>query len=102
LEDTTIDEDDKLLKKWGYKAELHRGFNAFMNFSFTFTSVAVISSITVTFGTGLITGGPVVLIWSWIGVSFFTILVGLSLAEICSTYPSAGSVYTWAGMMASP
>ena len=71
-----------------------------MNFSFTFTSVAVISSITVTFGTGLLTGGPAVLIWSWIGASFFTIMVGLSLSEICSTYPSAGSVYHWAGMLA--
>ena len=25
----------------------------------------------------------------------------MSLAEICSVYPSAGSVYHWAGMLAS-
>lgn len=72
-----------------------------MNFSFTFTSVAVISSFTVTFGGGLGTGGPAVLVWSWIGTSFFTILVSLSMAEICSTYPTAGSVYHWASMLAN-
>ena len=40
------------------------------------------------------------MVWGWIISSFFTILVGLSLAEICSSYPSAGSVYHWAGMLA--
>jgi amino acid transporter len=63
--------------------------------------VAVISSITVTFGGGLGIGGPAVLVWSWIGTSFFTVLVSLSMAEICSTYPTAGSVYHWAGMLAN-
>ena len=90
-----------MLEKYGYKAELYRGFNSFMAFSFCFTAVAVISSITVTFGTGLATGGPAVLIWGWIIGSFFTLLVGLSMEEICSTYPTAGSVYHWAGMLAS-
>ncbi|CAF1523679.1 unnamed protein product, partial [Adineta steineri] len=40
-----------------------------------------------------------VAIWSWIIGSFFTVLVGCSLAEICSVYPSAGSVYHWAGQL---
>ena len=41
------------------------------------------------------------MIWGWIICSFFTILVGLSLGEICSSYPTAGSVYHWAGILAS-
>lgn len=49
---------------------------------------------------GINTGGPVVIIWGWIIASFFTILVGASMAEICSSYPSAGSVYHWAGILA--
>ncbi|CAF1001139.1 unnamed protein product, partial [Didymodactylos carnosus] len=51
------------------------------------------------FNYGLNTGGPAVIIWGWIIGSFFTIMIGLSLAEICSTYPSAGSVYHWAGQL---
>lgn len=51
--------------------------------------------------TGLVTGGPVVMVWGWVIGSVFTILVGLSMAEICSTYPSAGSVYHWSGQLAT-
>jgi amino acid transporter len=71
-----------------------------MSFSFCFTAVAVISSSSLLFSYGLVTGGPAVMIWGWIIASVFTILVGLSMAEICSSYPSAGSVYHWAGMLA--
>ena len=99
---TELDEDDKILQKMGYKAELYRGFNAFMNFSFCFTAVAVVSSCSLLFSFGLETGGPVVMVWGWIVGSIFSNIVGMSMAEICSSYPSAGSVYHWAGMLASP
>ena len=84
----------------GYTQVLYRGFNAFMNWSFCYTSVAVMASISVTINTALFTGGSAVIIYSWLIGSFFTILTGLSMAEICSTYPSAGSVYHWAGSLA--
>jgi amino acid transporter len=35
----------------------------------------------------------------WIIGAFFTLMTGLTMAEICSTYPSAGSVYYWAGAL---
>ena len=99
---TYMDEDDKLLAKMGYKQELYRGFSAFMSFSFCFTAVAVISGCSILFPYGMMTGGPVVMVWGWVIGSLFSIIVGLSLAEICSSYPSAGSVYHWAGMLATP
>ena len=37
----------------------------------------------------------------WIVGSFFTFLIALNLAEITSTYPVSGSVYHWAGLLAS-
>ena len=73
-----------------------------MNFSFCFTAVAVISSVTILSPYGLATGGPVVMVWGWIIGTFFTMFVGLSMSEICSAYPSAGSVYHWAGMLSTP
>ena len=97
-----MDEDDQMLQTMGYKAELYRGFNAFMNFSFCFTAVAVVSGCSLLFSFGLQTGGPVVMVWGWIVGSIFSTIVGMSMAEICSSYPSAGSVYHWAGMLASP
>lgn len=86
----------------GYTQELRRQMTSLMSFSFCFTAVAVTTSISGLFIQGILTGGPVVLIWSWIIGSFLTVLVCLNLAEIASTYPSTGSVYHWAGLLSSP
>ncbi|CAF3690021.1 unnamed protein product [Rotaria sp. Silwood1] len=83
----------------GYKQELYRGFSPFMSFAFCFTSVNVLTSMSISFTYALNTGGSAVAVWSWLIGSIFTNLVGLSLAEICSVYPTAGSVYYWAGQL---
>lgn len=40
-------------------------------------------------------GGPVSAVYGWILVSVANLLVGLSLAEIASSYPIAGGPYFW-------
>jgi amino acid transporter len=40
------------------------------------------------------------MVWGWIAASIFTLLTVASMAEICSVYPSAGSVYYWSGALA--
>jgi amino acid transporter len=96
------DSDDLLLKKMGYKPSLFRGLGAMMNFAFGFTEVAVLASICLTFSVGLALGGPTVLFWGFMANFAFTMVIAHSMAEICSAYPSAGSVYHWAGQLASP
>jgi hypothetical protein len=49
--------DDLVLKKLGYEQVLHRGLDAFSNFAFGFTEVAVLASFTSQYGYGLQTGG---------------------------------------------
>ncbi|CAF1516919.1 unnamed protein product [Didymodactylos carnosus] len=93
------DTDVVLMRDMGYEQELFRGFSGLMSLTFCFTAVNVLCSISIGFNYGVNTGGPGVIIWGWIIGSFFTIIIGLSLAEICSTYPSAGSVYHWAGQL---
>ncbi|CAF0955812.1 unnamed protein product [Rotaria sordida] len=95
------DPDVRLLREMGYKQELYRGFSPFMSFAFCFTAVNVLTSISIGFTYSLNTGGSGVTIWAWVIGAIFTILIGLSLAEICSVYPSAGSVYHWAGQLVS-
>lgn len=89
------DADVQNLKAMGYKQELYRGLAPIMSFAFCFINVNVFTSITNEFNLALQTGGSAVIIWSWVIVSVFTILIGLSLAEICSVYPNAGCVYHW-------
>ena len=92
---TVEDSDVRLLRQMGYTQELRRGFSPLMSFAFCFTAVNVLTSISLGFTFTLNTGGSGVAVWSWVLGSIFTILIGLSLAEICSVYPSAGSVYHW-------
>lgn len=87
--------NENTLQDLGYSQELYRGFSPLMSFAFCFTAVNVLVSMSLGFPFILSTGGSGVAIWSWFIGSLFTILIGLSLAEICSVYPSAGSVYHW-------
>ena len=95
------DADDVLLLKMGYKPTLFRGLGALMNFAFGFTEVAVLASIAITFPLGLTNGGPAVVFWGFFVNFMVTMVIAYSMAEICSAYPSAGSVYHWAGQLAS-
>ena len=42
------------------------------------------------------TGGPAVMVWTWIIIGPMTLLVVASLGEICSAYPTMGAWYFWA------
>lgn len=41
-------------------------------------------------------GGPVVLIWSWLITGSFTVVVGVAMAELSSSFPVSGGLYYWA------
>jgi len=87
------------LKKMGYTQTLHRGLGMVSSFAFGFTEVAILVSISLTLSTALGNGGPANMLWSFFVHFMITILVGLSMAEMCSAYPSAGSVYHWAAQL---
>ena len=36
----------------------------------------------------------------WLIVGFFALLVGMSMGEICSAYPTAGGLYFWSAKLA--
>jgi choline transport protein len=51
---------------------------------------------------GINSGGPPVIIYSWIGVCFFSLAVAYSFAEICSAFPVAGGQYSWIAILSPP
>ena len=93
-------DDLQSLERLGYKQELKRGLNGFMTFAIGFSMVNVTATITVMFTFGIVTVGPVAMVWGWIIASLFTIIVSHSLAEICAVYLGCGSVYNWSGQLA--
>ncbi|KAI0732146.1 amino acid/polyamine transporter I [Fomitopsis betulina] len=94
--------DEAELARMGYKQELKRNFGLLQNFGVSFSIISIITGVSSTFSYGLHTGGPVVMVWGWVVVSFFTMLVGLSMAEVCSAHPTSGGPYYWAAMLCKP
>jgi amino acid transporter len=83
----TIDSDARHLQSFGYKQELTRGFTRLTNYGMSLSINSITSGLSPLFSYGMITSGPVVMIWGWIIVSFFTLFVGFGMAEICSGGP---------------
>ncbi|WP_245616904.1 amino acid permease [Amycolatopsis taiwanensis] len=74
--------------------------SAFSNFAVSFTIISILSGCLTLYGFGLDTGGPAAMIWGWPLVGMFVVLVGLGMAEVCSSYPTAGGLYYWAAKLA--
>ena len=70
------------------------------NFAFSFSIISVLAGITVTYNTGLRYGGPVSATIGWVVVSIFNAFIVLSMAEICSAYPTSGGLYYWSAKLA--
>uniref|UniRef100_A0A1D1YDT1 Putative amino-acid permease C15C4.04c n=1 Tax=Anthurium amnicola TaxID=1678845 RepID=A0A1D1YDT1_9ARAE len=91
--------DGSRLNQLGYKQELSRSLSAISNFAVTFSIISVLTGLTTTFDTGLTFGGPVTMIYGWLIAGTFTMIVGLSMAEICSSYPTSGGLYYWSAKL---
>ena len=92
--------DEEKLHQLGYAQELKRGMSGFSNFAVSFTIISILSGCLTLFSFGMNTGGPMTMIWGWLLVGFFVVLVGLGMAEVCSSYPTAGGLYYWAAKLA--
>jgi len=86
---TTAGEDEQRLHELGYAQELMRRMSGFSNFAVSFTIISILSGCLTLYGYGMNTGGPAIIVWGWP-------IVGLAMAEVCSSYPTPGRLYDWA------
>ncbi len=96
----TMTSDEAKLHALGYAQELKRGMSGFSNFAVSFTIISILSGCLTLFSFGMNTGGPMTMIWGWLLVGAFVILVGMGMAEVCSSYPTAGGLYYWSAKLA--
>ena len=87
--------DESFLRQMGYTQSLSCAFSLFMSFALVVNTVSVLISIRIGFTDTMNKGGAGVTIWSWIIGSVFTILISLSLDEMCSVYRVVGAVFHW-------
>ena len=62
--------------------------------------ISVLAGVTTTYNTGLRYGGPASMTLGWLVVALFNGCVALSMAEICSAYPTTGGLYYWSAKLA--
>jgi len=94
------DSDTSRLHQLGYAQELARHMSGFSNFAVSFTIISILSGCLTLYGFGLNTGGPAVIVWGWPIVGLMTLFVGLAMAEVCSSFPTAGGLYYWSAKLA--
>jgi amino acid permease (GABA permease) len=83
----------------GYAQELRRRMSTFSNFAVSFTIISILSGCLTVYAFGMTNGGPAVITLGWPFVGIMVTLVGLAMAEVCSSYPTAGGLYYWAAKL---
>jgi len=95
-----LSSDEETLHRMGYAQELRRRMSGFSNFAVSFTIISILSGCLTLYGYGMNTGGPAIITWGWPIVGIMTLFVGLAMAEVCSSFPTAGGLYYWSAKLA--
>ena len=95
-------EDEAHLARLGYKQELSRSWSSFSNFAISFSIISILAGCFTTFGQAWNNGGPVAISWGWPIISAFILIIGFTLSELVSAYPTSGGIYWWAAKMGGP
>ena len=96
------DADARRLAELGYKQDLQRAWSGFSNFAISFTIISVLAGCFTTYGQAWNNGGPIAISWGWPIICGLILLVAVSMAELVSTYPTAGGIYYWAATLGGP
>jgi amino acid transporter len=91
-----------LQQRFGITPVLARRQSWFAAWTAPFNIISVITGVVGTLATGMAAGGPAALFWGWIVVSAFTFVVGVCMAELASSMPTAAALYHWTSQLASP
>ena len=97
-----LSDDEKHLASLGYKQELHRSWSGFSNFAISFSIISILAGCFTSFGLGWNNGGPAAIAWGWPIISIFILLIGFSMSELVSAYPTSGGIYWWASKLGGP
>jgi amino acid permease (GABA permease) len=100
VNDHALSSDEETLHRLGYAQELRRRMSGFSNFAVSFTIISILSGCLTLYSFGMNTGGPVEIVWGWPFVGIMTLFVGLAMAEVCSSFPTAGGLYYWSAKLA--
>jgi amino acid transporter len=101
LENSSV-ADEQDLQRLGYAQEFFRGFGGYSNFALSFSIISILTGAVTLFDYGLSMGGPREMLLGWPLVTLGTVMVALSMAELCSAFPTSGGMYHWSVELGGP
>ena len=93
---THMSDDERRLAELGYKQDLSRNWSGFSNFAISFSIISILAGCFTNFIAGFNNGGPISISWSWAILSAFILLIGFTMSELVSAFPTSGGIYWWA------
>ena len=96
---TAMDNDAAELKKMGYEQELNRHMGGFSNFAISFSIICILAGGISAFPLALGAAGGASVGIGWLVGAVFAIIVALAMAQISSSYPTAGGLYHWGSIL---
>ncbi|WP_109509444.1 amino acid permease [Nocardioides speluncae] len=100
--DVPLSEDELKLAQLGYAQELDRSWSGFSNFAISFSIISILAGCFTNFGAGFNNGGPISISWSWPILGLFILIIGFTMSELVSAYPTSGGIYWWASKLGGP
>lgn len=97
-----LSDDERKLAQLGYKQELNRSWSGFSNFAISFSIISILAGCFTNFGAGFNNGGPISISWSWPILGVFILIIGFTMSELVSAYPTSGGIYWWASKLGGP
>jgi amino acid transporter len=97
-----LETDAAQLQRLGYAQQLLRDMGGFSNFAVSFSIISILTGAVTLYGHGLRFGGPFVMGVGWPLVAVMTLTVAASLAQLASSFPTAGALYHWSAMLGGP
>jgi len=97
-----LNDDEKRLAELGYKQELNRNWSGFSNFAISFSIISILAGCFTTFGQAWNNGGPIAISIGWPVISVFILIIGFTMSELVSAYPTSGGIYWWASKLGGP
>lgn len=94
-----LEADAAQLQRLGYAQQLLRDMGGFSNFAVSFSIISILTGAVTLYGHGLRFGGPFVMGVGWPLVAVMTLTVAASLAQLASSFPTAGALYHWSAML---
>jgi amino acid transporter len=97
--DDVLAQDRQDLHGLGYAQELLRSMGGFSNFAISFSIISILTGAVILYNYGLNLAGPGAVGIGWPLVTFFTLMIAATMAELASAYPTAGGLYYWASKL---